>query len=107
MDTERKKYKHDDIPVIHFNFDSGVWEPVSGESEQAYIAATYKNQLDAIEKAKAVSSSKLYESRAMRSEREAESSRRDRKSKNRTIGSFSFYALLGIAFLIIWWIMKH
>ena len=102
-----KKYKHDDIPVIYFNFDSGAWEPENKESTQAVISARYKNQLDEIERVKAASSAGLYESRAMRAA-EAEQSRsgRGKRGQGRLPRVFSFYIFLAIIFFVVWMAMQ-
>ena len=101
----KKLYKHDDIPVIHFNHDSGAWEATGSESKQSRTAAVYKNQLDNIARAKAVGSTGLYESRAMRSERAAAAAAERNKKRGRLPGGFAIHIFIALALFIAVWLM--
>jgi len=104
---KKKAYKHDDIPVIHFDHDSQMWKAVDEKSAQSRIAATYKNQLDRIASIKAVNSAGLYESRAMRSERAAAEAAERSKKRGRLPGGFMIHITIALAlFAVVWFMLR-
>jgi hypothetical protein len=102
--TNKEKHGYEAIPVIFFSSENERWEPVDDKSEQSRIAAMYKNQLDAIERAKAANSSGLFESRAMRNSR---SETAGKKKESRMPRGMSFYVMLAVALLAIWLFLQR
>jgi len=96
-----------DIPVIHFNGDSGAWEAVDSESGRSRAAAVYKNQLDNAARAKAIGSAGLHGSRAMRSQRAEAEARERSKKRGRLPGGFIIHIALALAlFAVVFYMMR-
>ena len=101
--------KDKEIPVIAFNPDNSVWEPIDNESELSKAAATYKNQLVDAERESFLSDGASGELHAFRSERRlaamAERHRKDTKKKRFPKG-FAFFVVIAMFFYIIWWVLQ-
>ena len=98
-------HKYDDIPVIYFNFDSGVWEPVNSESTYSCLAASYKNQLEAADRVKLRETGGIYDTETFNSDliRFRAYEKEAPKKLPRMFKPLLFFAA---ALYIIWWFVQ-
>ena len=101
--------KDKEIPVIAFNPDSSVWEPMEKGSELSKAAAIYKNQLVETERESFLGDGDSGELHAFRSERRlaamAERNKANTKKKRFPKG-FGFFVVIAMIFYILWWVLQ-
>ena len=101
--------KDKEIPVIAFNPDSSVWEPLENESEISRTAAMFKNQLVENERQSFLGDGDSGELHAFRSERRlaamAERNKKETKKKRFPKG-FGFFVVIAMFFYVLWWVLQ-
>ena len=101
--------RNKEIPVIAFNPDSGIWEPVDEESEFSRTAAVFKNQLVDAERQSYLDFSNTGELHAYRNERRVAAivERNQKKRKKRLPKELWFGIMIAMFFYILWFIMQR